>query len=84
MSDGGQAGGMVPGGWEPGPTKALSQQYLGQELTAHVKKKAWAGAKGPLPVPQPFAQPQEAEVGLGNRGGNKDRLTHKGNKTEPA
>lgn len=83
-SDGGQAGGMVPGGWEPGPTKALGQQYLGQGLTAHVKKKAWAGAKGPLPVPQPFAQPQEAEVVLCNRGGNKDRLTHKGNKTEPA
>lgn len=24
-SDGGQAGGMVPGGWEPGPAKALGQ-----------------------------------------------------------
>lgn len=75
-------GGMVPGGCEPGPATALGQQHAGQGLRAHME--TWAGTKAPLPPLQPFAQPQEAEVSLSCCRGNKDRLTDKGNKTEPA
>lgn len=50
-----------------------------------VERRAWAGTKGPLPLPQPCARAQRQRWGSAPflPGGNKDRLSHK-NKTEPA
>lgn len=48
-----------------------------------METKAWADTKGPLPLPQPFAKPQEAELGLGHSRGKEGRLTQQGEQDSP-